>query len=173
MAQFFRALSRHGPLSSGEYRWVCTHLSPGERTLFFRMDRMDQKHAVAVSMDAAQLARERNLSARQVRTLIRAGLLHDVGKADGNLTLWHRVLYVLVRKGWPNLVKRWSQEGIKAKGMRQAFYIQSHHGERGAQLARQHGVEEEVVRLIWGHQLSDARDDDELLTLLVLADERR
>ena len=111
--------------------------------------------------------------------LIRAGLLHDIGKIGGDVTLWQRVAIVLVQRLSPKLARALAERGKEdlVRGFarsswgarwRRAFYTQSVHAERGAAMAKMWGVEEEVLQLIrWHHQ---PQRGGRLLQLLSQAD---
>lgn len=180
VAQFFRTVAAQRGLREDEVRWVQKHLSTQEEALFWQMSPIDQKHAVEVSRRAAALATAEGLtSPRELRVLIRAGLLHDIGKIGGDMTLWQRVAIVLVQRLSPKLARALAERGKEdlARGFlrsswgarwRRAFYTQSVHAERGAAMAKMWGVEEEVLQLIrWHHQ---PQRGGRLLQLLSQAD---
>ena len=66
------------------------HLSPAQMALFWHMARCDQRHA----LDVLQTLRQ---AGHHDETLLQAALLHDVGKAAGRLTIWHRLRLWLSR----------------------------------------------------------------------------
>lgn len=180
VAQFFRAVAAVRGLDDDEERWVRQRLAPPEEALFRRMSPADQKHAVRVARKAAVLARRRGINGgTELATLERAALLHDIGKRAGDIGLWDRVVIVLVRRLAPSFARSLAERG---KGdferasrprswraeLRRAFYAQATHAERGAEMARLAGVEEEVVGLIRRHHQSGR--GDMLLELLQEAD---
>jgi len=112
VAQFFRTVAAQRGLREDEVRWVQKHLSTQEEALFWQMSPIDQKHAVEVSRRAAALATAEGLtSPRELRVLIRAGLLHDIGKIGGDMTLWQRVAIVLVQRLSPKLARALAERG--------------------------------------------------------------
>ncbi len=162
LAQFVVALARRRGLGEAQTAWVDRHLNAEERALFWQMAPSDQRHSVAVSMKAAALASEAGLSDRERLLLIRAGLLHDIGKVSGEAGLLARAWAVVARRVAPGLVASWSrkarQEFLEAgpprlmARMRRAIHTCEVHPERGAAMAALWGVEEEVVDLIRRHQ---------------------
>lgn len=180
VGQFVRALAAYRGLNEWEQRWVREHLSPGEEALFWQMSAIDRKHAVRVSLRAAAMARsDPSLTESGRRALIRAGLLHDIGKVHGEIGLLDRVAVVVLWRVAPGIAKRlvaWGREeharGAKAPwllgGLCRAFYAQAVHAERGAAMAKQAGVEETVVDLIRLHHRPD--EGGRLLKLFAKAD---
>jgi putative nucleotidyltransferase with HDIG domain len=86
--------------------------------------------------------------------LVLAGMLHDRAKPR-ETRLWHRVAGVLLETFAPALRRRYARgDGTFAR------YLD--HARRGAELARNEGRSERVVRLIARHH-EPARDVDERL----------
>jgi putative nucleotidyltransferase with HDIG domain len=115
-------------------------LSPLERDLFWRLAPSDQRHSVAVM---------RYLRRHGVddRVLLRAALLHDVGKTSAPIQLWQRVVHVLARAWAPGVAAWLARTGI---GWRRGFYALAHHERLGAEMLSQIGADLEVVRLVGG-----------------------
>lgn len=131
--------------------------------LFRAMPRYDRAHALAV-FDS--LWREGHADP----DLLAAALLHDAGKTvhpQGRLSLWHRVAAVLVRAWRPALLARVGHAG--AEGWRRPFFVQVHHAELSAELAREAGCSERTVALIRHHEDPPGLDDP-LLAALQAAD---
>ena len=180
LGQFFRAVAAYGGLSDAERRWVGEHLSVWEEALFWQMSVVDQKHAVRVSMRAAEIARaEGNWDRVAIRTLVRAGLLHDIGKVGGDIGLVDRVAIVLIWRLLPRLARALVARGEEAlvngaarrrlgSGLCRAFYAQAVHSQRGAAMARLFGVEEPVVDVIRHHHRPG--EGDRLLEVFARAD---
>lgn len=104
--------------------------SPAEAELFWKQAPADQRHGLTA---ARLVARERP----ERRDLIRAALLHDVGKRRAGLGLWGRTRAALAeRRGWK--VSRRAEEYLR-------------HGEAGAEDLAAAGAEETVVRYARGH----------------------
>ena len=84
---FMRLFARRQSIDHGLVQQV---LSNGTYQLFTRMPLGDQLHAVQVLQDLRRLG---HISP----DLEQAALLHDVGKAEGSLTLPYRVAIVLLQ----------------------------------------------------------------------------
>jgi hypothetical protein len=105
--------------------------------LFETMLKRDQRHCIDVY---AQL-REWGCEDGDVLT---AALLHDAGKgsmAGGRVRLWHRVAYVLLEAGAPQLIRPLARYSRGLRALRD-------HGRRGAVLAEAFGAPAEVVQLL-------------------------
>lgn len=82
--------------------------------------------------------------------LLRAALLHDIGKARVRLNIWERVVIVLARVFMPEKVKHW---GIgEPTGWRKPFVVAEQHPAWGADIAAAHGASSLTVSLIRRHQ---------------------
>jgi putative nucleotidyltransferase with HDIG domain len=105
--------------------------------------------------------RHANETARILRSLgadeelVVAGILHDRAKPVGTL-LWHRVAGVLLEWLAPRVRSR-----LASGDSSFARYLD--HARRGAELARNDGASERVVRLIARHHQRPANDDERLL----------
>jgi hypothetical protein len=78
------------------------------RSIFRRQTTQDQRHALAVYA-ALRGAGHTNPD------LLRAALLHDVGKAAAGLTLWWRTVIVLLSQFTPRLLARLSGENRRER----------------------------------------------------------
>lgn len=140
------------------------YLTPPEQALFLRLRRSDQRHSVAV---ARQVAGEADLSLNERWLLIRAALLHDVGKEPHMATLPVRVVNVLLP----------APPGWLPGSLRAGVAALRSHGERGAALLRRAGTDPAVAALVRCHEeTTDASELPEglqpLLELLRQADAR-
>ncbi|NSW54937.1 MAG: HDIG domain-containing protein [Armatimonadetes bacterium] len=124
------------------------YLTPEERELFERMDPPDQQHSFKVA----------NLCARSLDNfpdanrdaIMKAALLHDVGKIGANLDLGFRTCWVLSHKLAPWLMDWLSlhSEHARPGTFRHKMWLQRTHAHSGAQVLREMGVAETVCRLV-------------------------
>jgi len=123
-------------------------LTPAQMALFVGMQSSEQTHALSVYR---QLLAQGETSP----DLLKAALLHDVGKICRPLRLWERVLIVLVKAIYPAQSRRWgsvdSEEAGK-KTWKQAFAVAEQHPAWGAELAAEAGTSPLTVELIRLHQ---------------------
>jgi putative nucleotidyltransferase with HDIG domain len=100
--------------------------------------------------------------------LLRAALLHDVGKADerGRVNPLHRSAHVLL--GWisPGMLRR---VAINGGWLSHGLWLSLHHAENGAVLAARAGASERCCELIAAHA-GPLRSTDPLLVSLAAAD---
>ena len=129
-----------------------------------RLTPADRRHLLAVH---AELVRD----GWRDPDLLRAALLHDVGKA-GNLRrvgLSHRVANVLLNAFAPSLLARMADPDDR--GWRQGLYLARHHAALGAEMARTAGVSERTSWLI-AHHHDGTISGDTALNVLHRIDER-
>jgi hypothetical protein len=138
-------------------------LNAAEFDLVSQLAAADRAHLLAVYQRLQQLG-------CQDADVLRAGLLHDVGKVDGAIRvgLVHRTVAVLLNATAPALLDRLAIPG--AGHWRRAFQLVKAHPSLGAQRARDAGCNERVCWLIEHHHDAIAGGDAGL-QLLQRADE--
>jgi len=164
VSQFFRALAAWVP--KRELSLLSEYLTPPQVELFQRMPRCDQRHGLDVFY-ALQRKQQHD------RDLLVAALLHDAGKSEGRLRLWHRVLIVLIRAVGAPLLDRLALN--EPRSWRYPFFVHQQHPELGAELAQATGCSLVTVELIRRHQEPSAGNpfrthQDKLLAALQEAD---
>lgn len=141
-------------------------LSEAQARLFRGMAPVERRHAIAV-LRTLQQAGPVDL------VLGQAALLHDVGKTDGGIRLWHRVLVVLLQACCSRALSR--LEDANPSSWRYPFYVELHHAEMGALMVARAGAEDAVVRLIDRHHSTAHHEtgqaERDLLARLQAADE--
>ncbi len=118
------------------------YLHGAQLELFHTMSPMDQHHCLSVFR---LLLGEGETEP----SLLRAALLHDVGKTIGPVRIWHRVLAVLVNAVAPRL---WDRIDEQPGTWRYPFYVHRQHAALGATLAEEAGCPPDVVWLIAHHE---------------------
>lgn len=176
--QFWRALT--AKMTTADQALVSRYLTGTEQTLFYQMDVAIQRHCINVAYTLEKLVTDRVMADIpdgkpdvDQALLIKAALLHDIGKINGQFTIMDRVWFVLVRKISRRLAKRIAKKGDGSwpARLRNAFYIHVHHSQQGAELAIQSGLPDEVVCLIRHHHDPQQPGDSHELRLLRRADE--
>lgn len=124
------------------------YLTQAERELFLRMDEGDRAHSLRVAqLCLASLERFPELDER---VMMKAALLHDVGKIGADLGLAFRTLWVLGHRVAPWLLDWIARRsaGARPGSLRHKMHVQLRHAEIGANMLREVGTEEEVCRLV-------------------------
>ena len=165
--RFFKAL--RAKMTAADRHFVEEYLTERERLLFYRQRVADQRHGV----DAARflLAKTEAVVWPDQTPLVKAALLHDVGKSRVSLPLWGRPAAVLLKAFAPGLYRDSSVRGEAADAPRLCQYVYLHrfHPRIGAEMLAAAGTEPEVVDLVRRHH-SPSPADPKSLTLLRKAD---
>ncbi len=115
-------------------------LPEAEYRVYERMDRRDRHHACEVAK--ALLARHPGAPDE----LVRAALLHDVGKSERRYRVLERVLVHL-------LPERQVPAEPRLGGLAGALQVKRHHQTYGARMIRSAGGSEAVARLVEAHHV--------------------
>jgi hypothetical protein len=110
--------------------------------LFNRMCSTDQHHCAAVFRTLQE-------QGHTDPSLLRAALLHDVGKTLGPVLLWHRVVAVLAKALVP---RRWDSVDAHPGTWSYPLYVHRHHATLGSELAAEAGCGRDTVWLIAHHE---------------------
>jgi hypothetical protein len=125
LQQFLRALT--GTISYSERRFVVETLPAAELRLFEQMARFDQRHCLDVCQTLVRAGHTEPF-------LLRAALLHDVGKVDDNgqsIPLIYYGMFVMLKRVAPQLYHYAARNG---RGLLHPFAIHAAHEQRGAAL---------------------------------------
>lgn len=159
--QFFRAVTAR--VNTRDDAFVRAHLPAAAQSLFYAMHRVDQCHAIRVAYTAAQLA-TRERAALDRALLLRAALLHDVGRRKGDLDLFGKVVAVLLTHFFPRRSRAWAAAGCRL------LFVYYEHSAIGARLLERIGMIQEAA-LVRRHHAAPAATDSRELRLLRAADE--
>jgi hypothetical protein len=133
-------------------------LTPAEFDLVAPLSVSDRAHLLDVYRHLVQ-------SGCRDADLLKAALLHDIGKADGGarVGLLQRTIAVLLKVVSPGLLIRLATPA--RSDWRRAFQLVTEHPALGARKARDAGCSERVCWLIEHHHDADAGNDAGLLAL--------
>lgn len=130
-------------LSQKDWDRIRLYLSPVEIILFSKMPPPDQNHSFSVFNSVLD-------EGENDEDLIKAALLHDIGKGLHPLRRWERVFAVLVGGFSPDLAVTWGKG--EPEGFKRPLVIINQHADWGADLAKESGSSETVVWLIQNHE---------------------
>lgn len=149
------------------------YLDDAGKFLFSQMSRIDQKHALTVAkmvLDKSTTATEKI----ELKTLVTASLLHDIGKVEGDFNFISRIMVGIVRRIKPALRGKLAMRYPLTfwQKFRYGLYVDLVHPARGAHMARIFGVDQQIVDIIRHHHDPPRADQSIELTWLQLADNK-
>jgi putative nucleotidyltransferase with HDIG domain len=141
--QFFTALT--AKIYKEDIELVRRYLNEFEMNLFQQLMPYEQKHSINVAKDALRVCEKRkkdNLYNINEKRLIKACLLHDIGKINIKLNILDRTLLVIFDKLSGGKIKRIHNKKIDV------YY---NHGNIGYKLLRKYNYDDEFLYLIKNH----------------------
>jgi putative nucleotidyltransferase with HDIG domain len=168
--QFFFALTSR--ISDDDRAFVRKHLTIEETALFEQLPDDIKKHSIDISRKLLDVAHGHTKEINQ-KVLVRAGLLHDIGKGLVRLSVFDRVHLVLLRRLVRPLYDKLASYGggEGSRGVFRKFYVHKEHASIAAKLLEGAGTEGKVVSIIRSHTAPAEADDPKELILLRKVDE--
>ncbi len=142
--QFYNGLM--AKVTDEDKHFLNQYLTETEKELFFQLRLSEQYHSLNVAYGCL-------LETPQNTKLIKAALLHDVGKVGTNLTLINKSFVVVAKK--LNIEKKYLPAFLK-----KAIEDQLSHPQRGYELLKKLNSEEYVLNIVLLHHQSDATERD-------------
>ena len=139
--QFWQSLKK--PPDDEDLELVKSVLTPAEIELFLQLPIPDQNHSIRVLIILKSQG-ERDPD------LLKAALLHDIGKIKYPLQRWERVFSVLITGFFPNRIQNWGN-GNPA-GLERPLVVINHHPDWGAEFAENVGSSPQTIWLIRNHE---------------------
>ena len=162
--QFYRAVTAQ--ITPEDRQWVKESLPPAAQKLFYAMHPADQYHALNVAKTAMKLWERQQTGDRAL--LLRAALLHDIGKKRGDMDIMGKVWAVLLKHYFPAKAQ---QLGKADNGwLSHILYISYQHPAIGAAKLEEIGMTAEAT-IICSHHRKKMDNDPPELALLQAADE--
>jgi putative nucleotidyltransferase with HDIG domain len=159
-------------LNNEERKLIDDYLDDAGKFLFSQMSNSDQRHSLAVAqMIINQAAYLRGV---KIKALVKAALLHDIGKIEGDFNWLSRLFVGLIRRVNPTLrgklaitrpVTIWEK-------FKYGCYVDLVHPARGAHMAKVFGIEPAVVEMIRRHHDPPRESQSPELTWLQTADSK-
>lgn len=136
--QFFLAVFSKMSIADNEF--ISEYMDEFEIRLFHKLDEGEQKHCVRTAFMAREMCEGK--SDVDVERVIKACLLHDIGKAEGKINAIDKGLIVLMSAIIGSKLKKIPSKKIN---------IYFNHGEMGYNLLKDHIKDDRLLFLIRNH----------------------
>lgn len=146
--QFYWAITYK--INKEDKEFINKYLDKYELKLFNNLGKSEQSHSIRTAKDVKKIIKNN----RAEYKLIRAALLHDIGKIEKNLNVIDKSVMVLLHKFTKGKLKKFT--GIKKVDV---YY---NHAEKGYNILKQHLDDERVLYLIRNHHNEEIINDKEL-----------
>lgn len=131
-------------------------LSPAELALFMALPLADRQHGLRVAQRLHQAGYDLAMRGEGSRPLVKAALLHDIGKAGQGIRLVHRVAHVLLSRWAPGV---WRRITASPTGWRRPLYALANHADLGAIWLTEAGSDPLTIALVRHHEAHDIPPD--------------
>lgn len=139
-------------VTADDRRFINNILSKKEIELFNKLTISEQKHCIKVAYEVKEKCD--NDSKLDRENLIKAALLHDIGKINYNMNIISKCILVIMDKITNGKLKKF----YKIKAI-QSYY---NHGEKGYKILKANGCSEKVLFLVKSHHKENIYNDKEL-----------
>jgi putative nucleotidyltransferase with HDIG domain len=147
--QFLKAIS--AKITEEDLKLVNQFLSHSEIELFNKLPVYDRKHCINVAKDIMNETTEEKFNKYNkeisYRTLIKAALLHDIGKLYKTLNPIDKSILVLLNKATKSKLKNY-------KGLKKV-HVYYNHGEEGYKLLKDKDYDNKFLDIIKNHHSKD------------------
>lgn len=158
-------------ITEADKSFLNQYLSTQEKELFNRLNKATQKHSILVAQAALKAfgaATETSHKKDELKILVKAALLHDIGKSMANLNVFHKTLYVLLKRFMPKLLQKLtSRENSpfcnSCSGLAKAMYVAENHAAIGAAMADKWGLDKDLAQIIANHHTQSNSPLSELI----------
>jgi len=154
-------------ITVADVEFIRTYLSKEEQILFYRMRRFDQRHSLEVAYNCLSLG---TLPPEIIKSrLVKAALLHDIGKCYLKCGLTSRVVYTLISYISPKAFKHYAYQK-KTKKVLAKLAVLAQHAEIGAGMLSAITDDMELVEVVRYHNSEPRQPESYLLPLIREAD---
>lgn len=168
-----RICNSWGPKINNENRkLIDDYLDDAGQFLFSQMSKCDQYHSLAVARTI--LDQTAYLRGVKIKALVKAALLHDIGKVEGDFNFLSRLFVGMLRRIKPTLRGKLAvtyHETLWEK-IKYGCYVDLVHPARGAHMAKIFGIDPVVVEMIRRHHDPPRDGQSPELTWLQTADNK-
>jgi hypothetical protein len=155
--QFLQSLRKSPDLEDIEE--IRLRLLPAELDLFLQLPVPDQNHSLRVYKTLLE-------NREEDPDLLKAALLHDLGKTKYPLRRWERVFAVLLLGLFPGLRVSWREEA--PTGIKKPVVVLAQHPDWGADLAQIAGSSSRTVWLVKNHENAHPGEEVDQEDLILL-----
>ena len=156
--QFYWAIN--SKMDKKDYNFLHNNLNEDELKLFYKLSVQEQKHSIKVAYDVEKVCKNNNLDSK---LLMKAALLHDIGKTHKKLNLIDKSIIVLADNITKGSIKKFSN--IKK------INVYYNHGKIGRDILKNYNYDEKLLYLIENHHNHNVMGDIEL-EILRMCDDR-
>lgn len=153
--QFYWSLTSN--IDSNDKRLLNKYLEQEELNLFYKLSVCEQKHSVNVARSVKEYC-SKNECDIDSQILIKAALMHDIGKITARLGIIEKSLLVILNKLTNGKIKKLSK--IKK------IDVYYNHGDKGYNLLKDYNYDECFLYLIKNHHNSNIIGDKRLNILI-------
>lgn len=129
LRQLYNALT--ADFSFSDVLYMRARLDEQEVQLFFQMGVMEQKHAVNTARTVERLIKKA-VKPVDKKLLIKAALLHDVGKLQGSMKVWHKGACIFMDRFFPEKAQQMASFDEPKGSLAYALYVYYNHPRIGA-----------------------------------------
>lgn len=156
--QFYWAINCK--IDNRDLQFLNIHMNEQELSLFYRLSIQDQKHSINVAYDVEKVCKKENIESK---LLLKAALLHDIGKTYKNLNVIDKSILVMANSVTGGNLKKLSN--IKK------INVYYNHAKIGKDILKKYNYEEKLLYLIENHHNDKLKGNKEL-NILKMCDDR-
>ncbi len=156
--QFYLAIN--SKLNNKDLKLLKDNLNSHELKLFYSMSVHEQKHCINVAYDVEEVCKENSMNPK---ILLKASLLHDIGKSVNKLTIIDKCIIVILDVMTRGYLKKLSNF--------KKIYVYYNHDKIGYEILRKYKYTYKLLYLIKNHHNNQINEDKEL-NILKMCDSR-
>ena len=156
-------LSLFSGMKDEDFDFIDIYLDEFEKNIFLKLKRDEQKHSIRVARLVMNISKEKDeYNKVNLDRVIRAGLLHDVGKSDKRINIVQKVFMVLANKRFGERLRK-----INRFEFVDCYY---NHPDMSYNMLKDHIKDNKLLFLIKNHhsKIRGARE----LDLLIYCDDK-
>lgn len=152
-------------MNSEDVQFVKKILNEKEFRLFSKLSKSEQKHCVRISWEILQNIENKKVNDTIIchrDILIKAGLLHDIGKINQKLNIIEKSIIVILNK-----LTKGNLKNIKKSKKIQCYY---NHSNYSYDILKENNYDSKFLYIVKNHHNDD--EDDEILEFFMEIDDK-